>query len=167
VQLAERIRAARLDPRLIVKAPSQLTDYLADEYAAISSPFWAMQRGILAVALVATTSILLLVAIQRRRELAVLAALGMAPGDMARSSFIETLLLGSVAAAIATAGAQIALVIFTWASGLMTSLVIPYTAQPLGALVASLSAVGIALLGALLPAWRSTRVDPVLALRET
>jgi len=165
-ELAARIRDADLDPRLIVMDPDELADDYSDEFTSLASPFWAMQRGILAVALIATASTLLLAAIQRRRELAILAALGMAPADLARSTLIETLLLGLAATLTAALGAQAGLACFTWSSELTTSLVIPYQPRLGGYIVAALMATFVALIGAALPAWRANRADPILALRE-
>ena len=95
-ELARRINAAKLDPYLQVHTPSQLADDSADDLANQLASFWAIQRSLLLVAFVAVLSTLLLVGAQRRRELALLAAVGMQPGEMARMVVSEA---GMVAAA--------------------------------------------------------------------
>jgi putative ABC transport system permease protein len=166
IRLADEIRAAHLDPRLIVLDPQELARSYTQQFASLAGPFRAMQWGILLVALVATASTLLLSAVQRRRENGILAALGMAPGDLARSTMTETLLLAGVATVIAALGAQVMLVCFSWASELMTSLQITAPPRPGGFVIAAVTAAIVALVGAGLPAWRANRADPVLALRE-
>ncbi len=125
-QLARELRAAGLGTRVLVFDPDQLADDYGNEFREIVSPFWTMQRGILLVALVATASTLLLAGLQRRREIALLAALGMGPTDVARSTLLETLLLGLTATATSAVAAQVPLVCFTWASEVMTGLSLPY-----------------------------------------
>ena len=165
-QLARELRAAGLGSRVLVFDPGQLADDYGDEFESIMSPFWTMQRGILLVALVATASTLLLAGLQRRREIALLAALGMGPADVARSTLLETLLLGLAATAASAVAAQVPLVCFTWASEVLTGLVLPYRPQVDGVLVAGISATLVALVGTALPAWHASRIDPATALRE-
>ncbi|HJR25520.1 MAG TPA: FtsX-like permease family protein [Acidimicrobiales bacterium] len=165
-ELADELRAAGIDRRLVILDPSELAVDYRDEFTEIASPFWAMQRGILFVAVVATASTLLLSAIQRRRDSGLLAALGMGPRALARTMVVETLLLGIVATAVGAASAQLPLLSFTWASEVSTGLVIPYRPQLGGIAAAGISAIVVALIGAAIPAIRVGRADPIAALRE-
>jgi putative ABC transport system permease protein len=163
--LAARLRGANLDPRLRIMTTSELAKDLRSEFMKLASPFNAMRGALVAVALVATASTLVLAAAQRRRDNATLAALGMAPGDLARSTVIETVITALVVSVVATLCAQLALVNFTWASALLTGLPIPYRFTPQPVFVAAVVTALIALVGAALPAWRTARTDVMEALR--
>ncbi|MEY2474626.1 MAG: putative transport system permease protein [Actinomycetota bacterium] len=164
-ELAARLRAAHIDPRLHIMTTDEYARDLRDEFLQLASPFNALRGALVAVALVATASTLVLAAAQRRRDNATLAALGMSPNDLARSTVIETVLTALVVTAVATTCAQLSLLNFTWASGLLTGLPIPYrfSAQPV-VMAAAVTAL-IALAGAALPAWRTARTDVMEALR--
>jgi ABC-type antimicrobial peptide transport system permease subunit len=90
----------------------------------------------------------------------------MAPGSLTGSTFIETLLLGGAATVVAAFTSQLAVLTFTWSSEVLTGLAIPYRPAVGGLLVAAVSAVAVALVGAAIPAWRVGRADPITALRE-
>ena len=104
-ELARRVRAAGLDPDLRVRTPSQLAHELASSVGSQVAPFWALQRGLLVMAFVAVLSTLLLVGVQRRRELGLLAAVGMRPTELRSMVLVEALIvgvLGSILGAIAS-----------------------------------------------------------------
>jgi putative ABC transport system permease protein len=82
--LVSRIDAADLDPDLYARTPDQAAAQLADEVGDQVTPFWTLQRLLLFVALVAALSTLLLMGVQRRRELGVLGATGFSPSALAR-----------------------------------------------------------------------------------
>src|SRR5207248_3227049 len=88
VQLAARINSAHLDPDVRALTPEGLAADIAHDVKGFVSPFWALQRAMLLVAIIATLSTMLLVGVQRRREQGLLAALGMGPGDLARMTLI-------------------------------------------------------------------------------
>lgn len=164
-ELAARIRAAGLHDRLFVRDAEQLADELAVEFRAFADPFLALQRAVLIVGFVATLSTLLLAAVQRRRELATLAAVGMPPADLARTTLAEAGILAIVATAIGAAAGVVAFVGWLFASpsvtGLPMAFVLPWHTVPAVGLVVLLVAVG----GAAWPAWRTSRLEPALALR--
>jgi ABC-type antimicrobial peptide transport system permease subunit len=164
-ELARRVRDAQISPRLRIMTPEELGDDFSREFMKIASPFDALRFGLVGVALVATASTLVLAAVQRRGDNATLAAIGMAPVDLARSTVIEAVITALAVTAVATACGQFALMNFTWASALLTGLAIPYrfSVAPV-ALAAGVTAL-IALIGALLPAWRTARTDVMEALR--
>jgi putative ABC transport system permease protein len=164
-ELEARIFAAHISPRLRVMTTDQLADDFTKEFLALASPFDALRFSLVAVALVATASTLVLAAVQRRRDNAILAAVGMAPSDLARSTLIETVITALVVAFVATLCGQFGLINFTWASATLTGLAIPYRFAPGPVLTASLAVTVIALVGAALPAWRTARTDVMEALR--
>jgi putative ABC transport system permease protein len=94
--LAAEARGAGIDARLQSQTAPQLATRISHEINAQFASFWALQRGLLLVAFVAVLSTLLLVAVQRRRELALLAAVGMAPGELGRMVVVEGLAVGLV-----------------------------------------------------------------------
>jgi putative ABC transport system permease protein len=164
-ELEARILAAHISPRLRVMTTEQLADDFTKEFLELASPFDALRYSLVVVALVATASTLVLAAVQRRRDNATLAALGMAPGDLARTTLIETVITALTVAFAATVCGQFALINFTWSSATLTGLAIPYRFSPGPVLSASLAVTLIALIGAALPAWRTARTDVMDALR--
>ncbi len=165
VQLAASLRAAHLSPRLRIHDPDQLAGALADDFTSITAPISSLQYALVLVSLVATSSTLVLAAAQRRRQNAVLAALGMSPRDLALATVLETLAIALATAFVATMLAQLMLLSFSWASATVTGLEIPYRVSFGPALAAAGITTVIALIGSTVPAWRTARTNVMTALR--
>lgn len=165
-ELAERIRDANLDPDLTVRTGAEMAITLSDEIADQASPFWMLQRVLLLVALVGTLSTLLLVGVQRRRELGVLGAVGFTPSALGRMTLSEALaacLAGSVLGALAS----LALFeVLRNASAVSIGVRSEYRIAPLSGVAATALAMVVVALGAALPAWRAGRVQIVEAIRD-
>lgn len=165
-ELARRVRAAGFGPHVTILTPDELGDRLADEYRSFAEPFRALQRGLLAVAFAATASTLLLVAVQRRREHALLAAVGLTPRGLGAMALVEVLILAVIAIGTGALTGLLGAVAFAWASGVLTGLAfpVPLTLSALPAVA------GVVLLVAgaatALPALRFSRVNPAIALRH-
>jgi putative ABC transport system permease protein len=163
--LAATARAAGLDPAVRALPPPQLADDIAADVKSFTTPFWALQRALLLVAIIATLSTMLLVGLQRRREQGLLAALGMCPGDLGRMTLIEAGLVGlagSVLGAIASIGAYLAL---AFVAPILTGLQPPMRFDPVAPLGYGLLATAGVVLGAAWPAWRTARLEVVAALQ--
>ena len=164
-ELARTLRAANIDPRLQIYAPDELAVAMSREFIKIASPINALQDALVVVAGIATASTLFLAAAQRKRDNAVLAALGMAPADLARSTLLETSITALAATIAAAFCAQLLLVVFTWASAFITGLDIPYSLNVIPVVVAAGITTALALVGAAFPAWRTARTNVMTALR--
>jgi putative ABC transport system permease protein len=163
--LAERVRTATLDPAVRALTPDELADDIAVDVKGFTAPFWALQRALLLVAIVATLSTMLLVGLQRRREHGVLAALGMAPVDLARMTLVEAGtvgLAGSVLGAVASVGAYLAL---AFVSPILTGLEPPFRFDPLAPLGYGALATVCVVLGAAWPAWQTSKLEVITALQ--
>jgi putative ABC transport system permease protein len=164
-QLADTVRAARLTDNLKVWDPDQLSAEYTHSFESFLTPFWLLARGLLVVAFIATASTLLLAAVKRRAEHGLLAAVGMPPGDLGRMVLVEAGLFGLLGTLNGLVGGLVSLAAFAFASATLTGLYIPFSAN-LGALVGyGVLATAFVLAGAALPAWRTSRLDPVVALR--
>lgn len=164
-ELAARVRAAGLDDRLLAYAPDELATELAQDFRTFLAPFWVLQRGLLGVSFMATVSTLLLAAIQRRREHGLLAALGMPPGDLGRMVLAEAGMIGLAGTALGGLAGASTLRLFSFAAPVVTGLTIPYRFDPAPLAIYGVLATACVLAGAALPAWRTSRLDPVVALR--
>jgi putative ABC transport system permease protein len=161
-----RIEQAKLDPDAIVRTGAESADALADEIADQASPFWLLQRVLLLVALVGTLSTLLLVGVQRRRELGVLGAVGFAPAALGRMTITEAL-AACVAGSILGSIASLALFqVLRNASAVSIGVRSEYAIEPLSAVGATALALVVVAIGAALPAWRAARVQIVEAIRD-
>jgi putative ABC transport system permease protein len=165
-ELARRVRAAGLGPHVLVLTPQELADMLADEFRSFAEPFRALQYGLLAVAFAATASTLLLVAVQRRRENALLLAVGLTPHGLSLMAIVEVVILAGVAIVSGAIAGLIGAIAFGWASAVITGLAFPapVTLSSLPAVAAAVLVVAGA--AAALPALRSSRMNPAVALRE-
>jgi putative ABC transport system permease protein len=164
-ELADRIRAADLRAGMRIVDPAQLEDEFAVEFRAFTDPFLALQRGLLIVAFTATMSTLLLAGVQRRREHATLTAVGMPPAKLAAMTVAEAAVVSVLATVLGAIAGVAGGLSFAWASGVLTGMPIsidwPWTVVPVAGGAATL----VAIAGASFPAWRTSRVDPALALR--
>ncbi len=164
--LARRIEAADLDPDLYALAPEPYVVRLADEVGTQVTPFWTLQRVLLVVALIAALSTLLLVGVQRRRELGVLGAVGFGPGALARMTVAE-------AAAAALAGGLLGVAAsiglfeaFRNVAAATVGIRPPFRFELGAAAVAVVLAVVVVSIGGVLPAWRTARLQIVEAIRD-
>jgi len=161
-----RIKAARLDPDLYALTPEQYSARLAYEIGTQVTPFWTFQRILLLVALVATLSTLLLVGVQRRRELGILGAVGFGPRGLARMTIGEAAgaaLAGGVLGVVSSLGLFEA---FRNVAVATVGTRAPFTFAFPTAVVAVALAVVVVAIGGLLPAWRTSRLEIVEAIRD-
>jgi putative ABC transport system permease protein len=164
-ELARRIRAANLHPDLQVDTPDELAVKTADDVNQLLSPLWVIQRALLLVSFIAVLSTLLLVGAQRRRELGMLAAVGMQPRELSTMVFTEAGAVGvagSVLALMAGLGICIGLMaIIPIVVGFKGSLLFEFRAFPIYAALA----VAVVVAAAAWPAWRTSRVEVLDAIR--
>ncbi|MEY2470091.1 MAG: putative transport system permease protein [Actinomycetota bacterium] len=164
-ELARSIRAAHLDPRLRVFDPDELGREMKRAFGDITAPFRSLQKAMIIVALIATASTLVLAAAQRRRDNAVLAAIGMSPVDLARATVVETGLIAMAATVTTAVTSQLMLLSFTWSSGVVSGMEIPYRIDVTTIGIAAVVVAFIAVVGATIPAWRTARTNVIAALR--
>jgi putative ABC transport system permease protein len=165
-RLAGRIEAANLDPDLIALGPAEQLDNVAKEANNFIQPFWALQRGLYVVTFAAVLFTLLLAAAQRRRELGLVAAVGMSPGGLAKMVLSEALAVGVVGS---VTGLVLGLA-FGELFRQVAFLVVPFEfASPrldvVAPVVLGAAAIGLLLAAAALPAWRTARLQVVEAIR--
>ena len=164
-ELDRRIEAAQLDPDLKVMTGPEMAAALEESIGGFVTPFAALQRGMLIVALVAVTSTLLLVGVQRRREHGLLMAVGLAPTGLGRLVLTEAGIVGiagSILGTLAGLGTYVAMMLV---SPLVTGLAAPFHFDLIAPLIYGGIGLVFVLLGASVPAWRTSRLDPALALR--
>jgi putative ABC transport system permease protein len=164
-QLAAEIKAANLDPDLRVQTAVQLANDIADGVEGQLSSFWALQRALLATAFVAVLSTLLLVGVQRQRELGLLAAVGMQPKELARMVLFEALLVGIVGSVV---GVVVALPMYgglLLVGPVLIGFKEPFVVDAGSAILYSVVAVLVALLGSAWPAWRTSKIEVLAALQ--
>jgi len=164
-QLAAEIKAAKLDPDLRVQTARELAHDISNGVEKQLASFWTLQRSLLVTAFVAVLSTLLLVGVQRRRELGLLAAVGMQPKELARMVLLE-------AGLVAAVGAGVGLFVSVGMYGgllLIAPVVIgfkePFAVDLSTAVIYLFVAVAVALLGAAWPAWRTSRIEVLEALQ--
>jgi putative ABC transport system permease protein len=163
--VVREMRAANLHPGLVALAPEEFISRFTGEIDAFVQPFWVLQRLLLLVALVAAVSTLLLVGYQRRREHAMLAAVGMAPAGLLRVTIIEGAGVAVVGAGLGLAASVLIGFAFFFAAGVLFGLQPPVGFHFGPGLRYAVLGVVIVLAGAAWPAWRTSRLDVIDALR--
>jgi putative ABC transport system permease protein len=165
-RLAAEIRAAHVDPDLVVQTPRQFFDALSGSVESMMSPFWTLQKSLLLVALVATLSTLLLVGVQRRRELGTLAALGLAPRALASMTVVEAMVVGVAGCVLGVASGIVGSIGLLADSVFVMGASASFTFDPPATAGYAAVALLVVAIGASWPAWRTSRLVVVEALRH-
>jgi putative ABC transport system permease protein len=164
-QLAAEARAANLDPDVQIQTPTELVKQVTDDTSKQLAPFWALQRALLLVSFIAVLSTLLLVGVQRRRELGLLAAIGMQPKELSAMVFTEA---GAVGVAGTMVGTLLSVISLT---GLIVMIPIligyrdPFRMDFTSVAVYGTVGIVVVLLAAAWPAWRTSRLEVLEALQ--
>lgn len=166
-ELADAVRAVQfeIDPQLQVRTSPEVADAVGDAVEAQMVPFTVLQRGLLLVAFVAVLSTLLLAGYQRRREHGLLAAAGAVPLDLGRAVVAEAGLVGAASIVLAAAVGPVVLWSLLQVLPLLIGFRDPFRPDWAALPAAGAVSVTVALLAALWPAWRASRVEVLDALR--
>jgi putative ABC transport system permease protein len=165
-RLARSLRAAELGPSIRIRTPAVLVDEAADAADRQMAPFWVLQRGLLAVSFVAVLSTLLLAGVQRRRELALLGAVGFEPGALGRMVVAEAAAVVVAALVLSTVGGLVMLWAVVAGAPLLVGFASPYAPDWGSLLTAGAGALVVTLAASLWPARRAARTDVVAALQD-
>lgn len=152
--------------------PVQATDAAGYENAVASgearflAPLNTLKFGLLAIAFISVSSTLLLTGLRRRREIALIQALGATRGRVFAVTAVEAVIASAVGAMFSAALSVAILEAVRRAAivnvGSDSPLVFPLSE----ALLYAGLAITAAILAALIPAWRSTQTAPSAALRD-
>jgi putative ABC transport system permease protein len=164
-ELAGRLERAHLSPYFGVNTSDEVARNIADQAGRQMAPFWAIQRGLLVVVFVAVLSTLLLVGVQRKRELGLLSAVGMQPGDLARMILAEGGTIALVGVGLGTLGAIGEMAGMLMVLPLLIGFRDPFVLDVPAAVVNGTAVVVLVLLASSLPAWRTSRLQVVEALQ--
>jgi putative ABC transport system permease protein len=139
---------------------------VASGEARFLTPLNTLKFGLLAIAFISVTSTLLLTGMQRRREIALIQALGATGGKVFAVTTVEAVIASAVGAVFSAALSVAILEAVRRAAivnvGSDSPLVFPLSEALLYAVLAATAAI----LAALIPAWRSTQTAPSTALRD-
>jgi putative ABC transport system permease protein len=165
-QIAAEISSTRLYQPVTVVDAAGYESAVAKGEARFLTPLNTLKYGILAIAFISVSSTLLLVGMRRRREIALIQALGATRPKVFAVTTIEAI-LASAAGALFGAVLSIAIVEAVRRAaivdvGSVTPLIFPLSEAITYAALATMAAV----LAAVIPAWRSTRTAPATALRD-
>jgi putative ABC transport system permease protein len=164
-ELIRQIRGAHLDPGLIVENRQEVLDRNAKSVKDQLSTLDAIQRGLLVMSFVAVLSTLLLVGIQRQREFGMLAAVGMTPTELRRMVLWEA----AIVAVLGVLVTGVAALAQYYALNAIVPVIIgyrdPLVVTPSAWVVFSAIAIATAVVAALYPARRASRVEVLDALR--
>jgi putative ABC transport system permease protein len=163
--LARNVAAADLDPELRSRSSATLADDIADEVDAQFASFRIMQQALLAVLFAAVLSSLLLAAVQRRQEMALLAAVGTDPPSLARLLLVEAGLVALCGVVLSLVMGPITMFSLTQVLPFIVGFRDPVVFDWPSFAVAGAVAVVVALVGAAWPARRAAQVEVLEALR--
>jgi putative ABC transport system permease protein len=126
----------------------------------------ALKYGLLAIAFVSVSSTLLLVGMRRRREMALVQALGATRSKVFSVTTIEALIASGVGAVLGAVLSVAIMEAVRQAAVVNVGSVSPLTFPWLEALKYAALAAAAAVFAAIVPAWKSTKAAPSTALRD-
>lgn len=164
IQLVRNIRAAHVSPGLQVLTANQVLTLASSIAASQLAPFWTLQHALLLVAFVAVLATLLLVGVERDREMATLLAVGLSPAGMVRMVISEAAILGATGAALGVALGFPGVIALNEISPIFIGFSNPLRFDLTTLAVYVPLAIAASLAAAALPAWRAMRLDVIRAI---
>lgn len=165
-RLLAQLRTLPLPPDVTLTAPGPYRQQQVDQLTGQLAPFWTLERGLLGVAFVGVLATLLLVGLGRRREVALLGAVGLPPGGIVGLVVSEAVAVAVVGAIGGVVLGAVVLQILLMLVPLVVGFPAPYRFDA-GILVTTVPlAVALSAIAALLPAWQAARADVVDGLRQ-
>lgn len=161
--VAEARRLA-LPPDLVLAIPRRQVAIQLSQLEAQMAPFRSLQRALLLVAFVSVLSTFALATAQRRRELAVVRAIGSTPSATLRLLVGEAAAVGAIGAALGTACAEPLFHVLLQVAPLVSGFSGPGSLDASATAASVPVAVAVAAVGALAPALRAVRLPVVAAL---
>lgn len=165
-QVVDNIESAKFDQPVRAADTSGYAADIATAIARYLTPLNTLKYGLLAIAFISVLSTLLLVGIRRRREVALLRALGATRFKVFSITTVEAVIAGAAGGLF---GAVLSIAIIEAVRraaivnvGLITPMVFPLSDAVMYAVLATIAAV----FAAVIPAWKRTRAAPATELRE-
>lgn len=165
-ELIADITAADFDQEVHPVTTDGYAGDIAESVSRYLNPLNALKYGLLAIAFISVLATLLLVGMRRRREVALIQALGATRWRVFTITTTEAVIAGATGA---LCGAVLSLVVIQAVRhaaivnvGLIAPMVFPWNEGLRYAVAATVSAVA----AAVIPAWRGTRSTPAVELRD-
>ena len=163
--LTWRIMVAGLSPEVAVTSPDAAVAQTSRAVNAQLQPFWVLQRALMLVAFVAVLSTLLLAGVQRRREMAMLAAVGLRPSDLGGMVLAEGALVAAVGVVLGALFGVVGLYGMIETGPIVIGYRDPFRMAPTAFITYALVAAALVLAASALPSWRARRLPILDALR--
>jgi putative ABC transport system permease protein len=165
-QIATEIRSAQFDQQLKVTDSAGYEQATASGLSRFLTTLNALKYGLLAIAFVSVSSTLLLVGMRRRREMALVQALGATRSKVFSITTIEALIASGVGAVLGAVLSVAIMEAVRQAAVVNVGSVSPLTFPWVEAVKYAALAAAAAILAAIVPAWKSTQAALSTALRE-
>ena len=165
-QITAEIESTDFNQRVKVVGSTGYRDATAGGVARFLAPLNALKYGLLTIAFVSVSSTLLLVGMRRRREMALIQALGATRFKVFAVTTIEAIVASAVGALL---GAVLSIPIMEAVRGAAivdVGSVTPLTFPLSEAITYAALATTAAIFAAFVPAWKSTQAAPSTALRD-
>jgi putative ABC transport system permease protein len=163
--LAARLRHAALGPDVRVWTPRQYGDQTTYAVRQQLRPFRVLEQSLVVVVLVSTLATLLLQGVQRRREVAVLGALGLGPRDLVMSTLGEAALLGLAGCVLGAIGSLVLTIGARSTLSYLFGVAPPFRYAVVPTLSICALSIATAVVGGIWPARRLSKVPVASALR--
>ena len=126
---------------------------------------------LIAVVLISIMNVMIMAVYERIREIGTIAAIGTLPGKILSMFLVEGFCLGAMGAVVGNIVGIIIILILnrsgiTFDFGMQKGLILSATIAPVDVLIISFIVILISVIASLQPAFKASRMEPIIALRH-
>jgi putative ABC transport system permease protein len=165
-QITSEINSTQLDQLIKVTDSAGYEEATASGVGRFLATLNALKYGLLAIAFVSISATLLLVGMRRRREMALIQALGATRSTVFAVTTIEAIVASAVGAVLGAVLSVAIMEAVRQAAVVNVGSVSPLSFPWMEGVKYSALAIAAAILAAIVPAWKSTQAAPCSALRD-